>query len=336
MTQHAQTLYTEHPACRVCWISQIQYCRIGKPPYHEFVILRVHHPDQEYPVGYMVVDRDYGDKVSTSTIPYLWDLRNPQIRPFTCHDLSELNDLLCEPSIQSLSPASFSGNVRPWNPPRPNPVVERFIVLNPSNVNWFTQRQYTVLAEITIEPDMIPLGCFLAAALVLTDATPEYLSLKTQHDHFALLFCRLLLGKELWSSVEDKILEPIEKYHKTEKHSEDTVEDWATKLQQTYEEKLLYVSCLRTYEERYEETARSAEGTTRSAEYNARLEQDNARLAKYVASLEEDTAGLKAKTDKVEAETQRVRERLTPEMLMSSTTTVQVSTIVPYTPFHIF
>ena len=33
MTQHAQTLYTEHPACRVCWISQIQYCRIGKPPY---------------------------------------------------------------------------------------------------------------------------------------------------------------------------------------------------------------------------------------------------------------------------------------------------------------
>ena len=67
--------YYRNSACRACWISEIQYCKIETLPLHEFVILKVQHPAQESALGYMFIDRNCGERsVPTSTMASLWKL----------------------------------------------------------------------------------------------------------------------------------------------------------------------------------------------------------------------------------------------------------------------
>ena len=178
-------------------------------------------------------------------------------------------------SVHSLSSERSLGRVFAHN---------RLILLNTPDIGQVVRKPYQVVAQIPVEANVIPLRNFIAAVLVISKAAPDYRLLKTQCYHFALVFCRLILGKEQWLSVKGKILASAGKCCGVEIVSDTAVEEWATKFQSDYEEKLLYVSRLKSDAEREEELAREREAKIREAARADQAEADNQRLRAALAA----------------------------------------------------
>ena len=147
----------------------------------------------------------------------------------------------------------------------------RLILLNTPDIGQVVRKPYKVIAQIPVEANVIPLRNFIAAGLVISKAAPDYRLLKTQCYHFALVFCRLILGKERWLSVKGKILASAGKCCGVKIVSDTAVEEWATKFQSDYDEKLVYVRRLKSDAETEEELAREAARADQAEADNQRL-----------------------------------------------------------------
>lgn len=171
---YAYGRYRNKPSLSQYLVSKIHLCKVKKTPYHEFVLLEVHHPSASTPSGYLFVDR---------TRPHEG---LPTRRMATALlNLIPSKGAALIPQLSSSSPKSGT-----------SPHYDRIMVVD--KIDGLNKQLYDIVFSFAPRVESIFLHTVLAAASVIQGHVLNYSLRRDEYYLYAPVFCLLLIDETEW------------------------------------------------------------------------------------------------------------------------------------------
>ena len=194
----AEYLHSRFERCRLTTLCSIRLCKRHYAPFHEFVVLELHHDEQRRTVGFLDMERC----MDNTPLSESSDTHQPPVEGIQQSPVAETHPNTSTP------PSVLRSSL---------PALDRAVIINGSTLTRVKGKGLGAFDELICVPLLnynIPLGNVIAAWKVISEYKEEHTPLKHQCFWFALLLFRLLIGRDLWDQHEATLFTKGQSSHK--------------------------------------------------------------------------------------------------------------------------